>query len=50
MAMSDPTKGFEDRPYGFWNRAGLWVAAHPKTTIVIALMVLGVCVWLFAIL
>ena len=46
--MSDPNR-LQDagqRAYGFWNTAGTWVGAHPKTAIVIALAVVGLIVWL----
>jgi hypothetical protein len=46
--MSDPNRlhDAEQRAYGFWNSAATWVGAHPKTTIVIALVVIAAVVWL----
>jgi len=51
-AMSDPNRlqDAEQRVYGFWNSAGTWVSAHPKTAIVIALVVIAVFVWLVMVL
>jgi uncharacterized membrane protein YdfJ with MMPL/SSD domain len=33
-------KDVPGQAYGFWNQAGAWVADHPKTTTVIAFVVL----------
>jgi hypothetical protein len=46
--MIDPNglRDSADKAYGFWNTAGAWVAAHSKTTIVAALVVVAVAIWL----
>jgi hypothetical protein len=46
--MTDPNslRDGADKAYGFWNTAGAWVAAHPKTTIAAALVVIAVVIWL----
>ena len=46
--MSDPDSLREsaDKAYGVWNATGAWVAAHPKTAIVAALVVIAVVIWL----
>ena len=42
--MIDPNRlpAGADKAYGFWNTAGAWVAAHPKTAIATALVVVAV--------
>jgi hypothetical protein len=37
--MTDPNslRDGADKAYDFWNTAGAWVAAHPKTAIAAAL-------------
>jgi hypothetical protein len=35
-----------DKAYGIWNTAGAWVAAHPKTTIAAALVLVALVIWL----
>jgi uncharacterized membrane protein YdfJ with MMPL/SSD domain len=46
--MTDPDSLREsaDKAYGFWNTAGAWVAAHPKTALIAALAVIAVVGWL----
>jgi negative regulator of sigma E activity len=46
--MSDPDSLREsaDKAYGFWNTAGAWVGAHPKTAIAAAVIVVAVVIWL----
>jgi hypothetical protein len=46
--MTDPNslRDGADKAYGFWNAAGAWVAAHPKTAIGAALAAIGAVIWL----
>jgi hypothetical protein len=46
--MTDPNslRDSADKAYGFWNTAGAWVGAHPKTAIVAAVVVVAVVIWL----
>jgi hypothetical protein len=46
MTDPNPLQDGTDKAYGFWNTAGAWVAAHPKTAIVAALVVVAVVIWL----
>jgi hypothetical protein len=32
MIDQEQIKREAERAYGYWNSAGVWVAAHPKTT------------------
>ena len=47
-SMPDPNslRDCTDKAYGFWNTAGAWVAAHPKSAIVAALVIVAVVIWL----
>jgi len=46
MTDSDSLRESAEKAYGFWNTAGAWVAAHPKTAIVAALVLVAVVSWL----
>lgn len=37
--MNDQIKAEAGKAYSAWNKAGAWVAAHPKTAIAVAVAV-----------
>ncbi|HEY2684849.1 MAG TPA: hypothetical protein VGI93_15125 [Steroidobacteraceae bacterium] len=40
MIDQDQIKTQAEQAYGYWNSAGVWVAAHPNTTIGAAIVAL----------
>jgi hypothetical protein len=45
MTNPNSLRDSADKAYDFWKSAGAWVGAHPKTTIVIVLVVNGLAAW-----